>query len=346
MPDNLPLASGGPPLTGTLRQAPEDFQVDELLGFDLDGAGQHLFLHIEKIRLNTEQVAKELARLAGIPIRDLGYAGLKDRHAVARQWFSIDLAGGAEPDWSSLNPEQIRVLETRRHGRKLRRGALLGNRFRIRVREVSGDRDRAEQELRALDRRGAPNYFGPQRFGLGQENLIQAERLFRGELPRLSPHWRGLYLSAARSQIFNEVLARRVEQGTWDQALPGDLLQLDGSHSWFRCAAPDPDIERRLAEQDLHPTGPLWGRGEPPSDGEVQSLELAVGACFPQWCAGLAQFRMDQERRSLRLHATHLDWTWLPDGDLELSFDLPAGTFATTLLGEILVSAPLAIDPE
>lgn len=332
----LPWAFGGPPLTGLLRERPEDFQVDEALGFDLDGEGPHVFLHVRKTGLNTEQVARQLGHHARVPLMAVGYAGLKDRHAVTRQWFSVELGGRPEPDWTTLDGPALEVLSVRRHRRKLRRGALKGNRFQIRVRAPEGERALAETRLTRLATAGVPNYFGPQRFGRDQDNLTQAERLFRGELGRITPHLRGLYLSAARSHLFNQVLSERVAQGTWDQALPGDLMQLDGSHSWFALGEPDPTIQRRLAEQDIHPTGPLWGRGELESGGAVADLERAVAGRFPLWCQGLDAFGLKQERRALRLPVRELAWDWDGAGDLILGFFLPAGGFATTVLRELL----------
>lgn len=332
----LPWAFGGPPLEGRLREYPEDFQVDEVLGFALDGKGGHVFLHVRKTGLNTEQVARHLARHARVPLMAVGYAGLKDRHAITRQWFSVDLGGHPEPDWAALEGPALGVLAARRHGRKLRRGALDGNRFQIRVRALQGDRTLAEARLTRLAAAGAPNYFGPQRFGRGYDNLTQAERLFRGELGRITPHLRGLYLSAARAHLFNEVLAARVAQGTWDQALPGDLMQLNGSHSWFALAEPDGEIWRRLTEQDIHPSGPLWGRGELQSGQAVVELEQSVAQRFPLWCQGLEAFGLKQERRALRLPVAELAWNWGGVGELTLSFFLPAGGFATTVLRELL----------
>jgi tRNA pseudouridine13 synthase len=336
----LPFAFGDPPLAGRLRERPEDFQVEEVLDIDPDGAGEHALLRVRKTGLNTEEVARILARHAGVHPRDVGWCGLKDRNAVATQWFSVGMAGRADPDWSALASERLHVLNDGRHGRKLRRNAGSGNRFRIRVTAVEGDRDLADTRLAALSGRGAPNYFGVQRFGRGYDNLARAERLFQGTLKGVRPHLRGLYLSAARSQLFNEVLARRVARGNWNEALPGDLMQLDGSRSWFVAEVVDTEIRRRVAEMDIHPTGPLWGRGALPGKGEPAALEAAVGEGFAAWCRGLEGFGLDQERRGLRMRVSELTWHWTRDA-LEVAFRLASGCFATVVLRE-LVREPAA----
>jgi tRNA pseudouridine13 synthase len=329
----LPRAFGEPPLTARLRTSPEDFLVEEILGYDADGAGEHLLLWVEKRGANTDWVARELAKFAGVPPVAVGYAGLKDRHAVTRQTFSVQLAGRPAPDWSTFPHAEVKVLAATRHSRKLKRGALRGNRFVLMLREVSGDRARAESVLQQIAARGVPNYYGEQRFGREGGNVAQARAIFGGR--RMDRDKRSFLLSAARSHIFNGVLAARVERDAWDQPMDGEIWSLAGSRSWF---GPEPfsdELAARLARADIHPSGPLWGQGEPPSQGEAGALEREVAAADEDLAAGLAAARMDQERRPLRLIPHNLRWRWQDDDALELSFELPAGAYATVVVREL-----------
>jgi len=335
MPDSLtlPFAYGGPPLRGQLRASPEDFQVDEILGYDADGQGEHALLWVEKRGANTDWVARELAKFAGVSQIAVGYAGLKDRHAVTRQTFSVQLAGKPDPDWSAFPHADVKVLAATRHSRKLKRGALRGNRFVLVLRGVQGDRDAAEQVLQQIYARGVPNYYGEQRFGREGGNVAQARAMFAGR--RVERDKRSFLLSAARSQIFNSVLAARVERDAWDKPLDGEIWSLAGSRSWF---GPEPFTEvlaERLARADIHPSGPLWGQGELPTQGEAGLLEREIGAVFSDLAEGVAAARMDQERRPLRLLPKDLKWRWPCDDALELSFELPAGAYATVVVREL-----------
>ena len=330
---SLPYACVAPPLRARLRSTPEDFRVEEILGYDADGAGEHLLLWVEKRGANTDWVARELARFAGVPAMAVGYAGMKDRHAVTRQTFSVQLAGKPDPDWSGFPHAEVKVLAATRHSRKLKRGALRGNRFMLVLRDVEGDREAAERVLHQIAARGVPNYYGEQRFGREAGNVAQARAMFAGR--RVERDKRSMLLSAARSQLFNEVLAARVERGCWDTPLQGEIWSLAGSRSWF---GPEPFGEvlaERLARGDIHPSGPLWGQGEPPTTAEAGEIERAVAAASPDLAGGLAAARMDQERRPLRLMPGKLAWRWMEDGSLELSFELPAGAYATVVVREL-----------
>ncbi len=333
----LPWAHGAPPLTARLRSAPEDFLVEEMLGYLADGAGEHALLRVEKRGANTDWVARELAKFAGVPQVAVGYAGMKDRHAVTRQSFSVHLAGKPDPDWSTFPHADVSVLEAQRHTRKLKRGALRGNRFVLVLRDVQGDRNAAESVLQQIASRGVPNYYGEQRFGREGGNVDQARAMFAGR--RVERDKRSFLLSAARSQIFNSVLAARIERGAWDTPLEGEIWSLAGSRSWF---GPEPftdALAQRLARADIHPSGPLWGQGEPPSTGDAGALERAVGAASDDLAQGLAAARMDQERRPLRLMPQALTWRWLGDDVLELSFELPAGAYATVVVRELATTS-------
>jgi tRNA pseudouridine13 synthase len=329
----LPFAFGAPPLRARLRATPEDFVVEEVLGYEPDGAGEHAFLLVEKRGANTDWVARELARFAGVPPVNVGYAGLKDRHAVTRQAFTVQLPGKADPDWASFPHAEVGIRPLGRHSRKLKRGGLRGNRFVLVLREVDGDRGDAEARLAAIAARGVPNYFGEQRFGLGGSNVVQARAMFGGR--RVDRDKRSILLSAARSHIFNGVLAERVEAGTWDAPMEGEVWALEGSRSWFGPEPCDDALAERLARFDIHPSGPLWGRGDTPAGGAAGALERAVAARDEDLAKGLADARVDQERRALRLRPRDFAWRWLDDEALEVSFALPAGAYATTVVREL-----------
>ena len=332
----LAYAWGKPAATGRLRQSPDDFQVTEIPLLEPDGAGEHVWLWIRKRGENTLYVAEQLSSLAGVHPRQVSFAGLKDRHAVTEQWFSVQLPGKDEPHWEDMNSDTVTILRHARHSRKLRRGALKGNSFSITVRDIEGDRDELDQRLTVIVHEGVPNYFGEQRFGRDGSNLHTADSLFKNPKLRLSRNKRSLTLSAARSFLFNQVLSVRVTAGNWNAPLAGDAMQLDGSHSYFIAAAVDADLLRRVASQDIHPTGPLHGRGENPAQGACRELEVAVLADHARWCAGLEAVGLKQDRRALRLGVTDLAWQWGPSGELLLTFSLPAGAYATSVLREVV----------
>jgi len=336
--DDLPFAHGGPVAVGRLRERPEDFRVDENLGFEPDGEGEHLLAQVRKTGVNTEWVARKLASHAGLPVSTVGYAGLKDRYAVATQWFSLHT--GLDPDWSRLNTEEVQVLATGRHRRKLRRGALRGNRFRIRVSRLTGNRDALGERVAQIRRRGVPSYFGVQRFGNREGNLYAAHALFTGQAKRVRRHLKGLWLSAARSQLFNEVAALRVERGDWDRPIPGDRMQLSGSRASFLAEMIDETLIERCSAFDIHPTGPLWGAGEILASGEAGALEQQVAEGFPVWAAGLDAAGLRQERRSLRVQVDVIESHIGAD-----VLELPAGAYATAVLRELVDwSRPWPID--
>ncbi len=335
-PTELPWAYGSPPLHGVLKSRPEDFRVEEVLGYEADGEGEHVLLHVEKTGLTTDGLARELGRFAGVPSVGIGYAGLKDRHAVTTQRISLQLAGKPEPDWSSFPNPQVKILEAVRHRRKMKRGALRGNRFVLVLREIKGDRDAAEAVLARIASQGVPNYFGEQRFGREGGNVAKARAMFAGR--RVDRDTRGFLLSAARSEIFNAVLARRVEQGSWASGLGGEIWSLAGSRSWFGPEDPDAPLLERLARGDIHPSGPLWGQGDTPASGEAGLLERDVAAACEDLAQGLADARMDQDRRALRLIPAAMSWTWLEAEVLQLQFELPAGAYATTVVRELIAS--------
>ncbi len=329
-----PHAHGAPVAEAVLRSSAEDFQVEEDLGFAPAGAGAHLLLKVRKSDANTQWVARELARAAHCRPQEVGYAGLKDRRAVATQWFSVPRPR-APLDLRTLRGEGFEVLEAHGHNRKLPRGALAGNRFAVRLRTAAGAgsllAERLAARLAAIAARGVPNYFGPQRFGRDGANLEPVT----GDLARLPAAERGLRLSAARSVVFNAVLAARVGDGSWERVVAGDLANLDGRGSIFAVQSPDETLAARCARLEIHPTGPLWGVGEPRTGAGVLALEGRIGAEFAPECALCAAAGMTQERRSLRLRVAELECTAEPDA-VVLRFRLTRGSFATAVLRELV----------
>lgn len=333
MPE-LPYAHGGPPLTGCLRASPEDFIVNEDLGILPSGEGEHVFLHIRKRGTNSDWLAERIAEFAGVSARDVSFAGMKDRHAVTTQTFSVQLPGMAEPDWAAFPVEGVDILSHARHHRKLRRGALEGNAFTITLRDVQGDRESAERCLQAIAAHGVPNYFGEQRFGREGNNISRALAFFAGR--RTPRKQQGMLISAARSQIFNAVLARRVEAGSWNRVVDGECCCLHGSRSWFVAEPDSGDLQARAERFDIHPSGPLWGSGPLPSQGEAGALEQAVATQNQKLVDGLSKQRLDQDRRALRLRPEALRWEWPDASSLTLHFSLPAGSYATSVLRELV----------
>jgi tRNA pseudouridine13 synthase len=337
-----PLAwSRGPIATGVLRSSPEDFEVDEILGFAASGAGPHALLRVRKRGANTEWVARELARTAGCKPFEVGFAGLKDRNAVTTQSFTVPRGRRAAAEFVGFHGEGFEVVAAAEHQRKLPRGALEANRFAITVRQVSGDTQALGERLARIGVGGVPNYFGAQRFGRDAGNLEQVLRAAadgsRGR--RRGPRYReGFMLSAARSVIFNAMLAARVEQGSWNQLLAGDVANLDGRGSVFAVETADAELAQRCDALEIHPTAPLVGAGESLARGGVLELEEEITARFPEALAVIRAERMNAERRATRIRVRDLEHE-LHGDVLHLRFALTAGSFATTVLREIIATA-------
>jgi tRNA pseudouridine13 synthase len=312
----LPLWPNAYPASGasaTLRLLNEDFIVAELPLQLPCGEGEHIWLDIEKNGANTAFVAQQLAKAASVQERDVGYAGLKDRYAITRQWFSIYLPKGETPDLTQLQHPEFHVLSQSRHVKKLRPGDLQGNRFRIVLRDVTGDRVAIEANLEAVASHGVPNYFGAQRFGHNGSNVTQGLAMLAREVRVRNPKKKGIYLSAVRSFVFNEVLALRIQQGLWGKTLPGDVMDEAG-----------------------RPTGPLWGRGRVIATDQARGLENGVAERHATLCDGMEHAGLDQERRALVARPVEMSWEWPQANQLVLTFSLPAGSYATSVLNEIL----------
>ncbi|MDL4912954.1 MAG: tRNA pseudouridine(13) synthase TruD [Enterobacterales bacterium endosymbiont of Blomia tropicalis] len=331
---------GAPTATGVIKANPEDFVVVEDLGYDADGEGEHLLVRIRKTGANTRFVAEALAKYLGVHVRDLSYAGMKDRLAVTEQTLCFRLPGNAMPDLCGFALEGVEILAAMRHKRKLRIGALAGNAFRLVIRQIS-QRDAVEQRLAAIRDAGVPNYFGEQRFGHNGNNLKMAQQWARDDIRLRDRHKRSLILSAARSALFNQVTSARLQQhGGLTQVLNGDALQLAGRGSWFVVQAEEREAsQKRVDQHELRITAPLPGRGEAGPQAEALAFEQHTLADSAELLALLDRERVDAARRAMLAVPRDLRWTWRDDATLEMQFWLPAGSFATSVVRELVNNA-------
>jgi len=268
----------------------------------------------------------------------VGFAGLKDRHALAIQWFSLPATPRCLSQAAGLQHPEFAVLEVHRHRRKLPRGALAGNFFTVRIRDYSGSSEQLRERCELLARAGVPNYFGPQRFGRNAANLARLLALSGADsAPRRGGRPDSFVLSAARSLIFNAVLGERVRQHSWNQLAVGDVANLDGRGSVFDVTELSADLPERLAQLEIHPTGPMWGAGELLARGGTLALEQGIAAQLPQACEYTIAAGVRQERRSLRLTVRDLRWEHQA-GDAVLRFWLRSGSFATAVIREIVAA--------
>ncbi len=320
-------------LSGIIKTTPNDFKVDEIASFTPSTTGEHVFLQIQKIGENTDWVAGLLAKIAKVRKRDVSYAGMKDRNAVTTQWFSVQMPGREAPDWQPQLPASIKVLQQTRHDRKLRRGASKGNHFSLIIRNLTGDIEQAKKLCETIKTNGVPNYYGEQRFGHDLYNIKSAENWFHTGFKLKSRTKRSLFLSAARSWIFNHILSQRIQQRSWNQAQTGDVFMLNGSQSCFADDG-DSNLEARTQQGDIHPTGALWGEGALLTTGDIAILEQNIANNFKHLANGLIKYGLKQERRSLRLIVNEFEYNFKGD-KLFLNFSLPTGSFATVVLREL-----------
>jgi tRNA pseudouridine13 synthase len=329
---------GKPESTGLLRSQMSDFKVFEQLPFQPCGEGEHLFIHIRKTGANTLFVARELAKYFKVKEQLVSYAGLKDRFAITEQWFGVHVPGKQVYDLSDLNIEGVEVISYQRHNKKLRTGALTGNRFELVLRDVSG-LDELTKRWEKIIKFGVPNYFGEQRFGIDGGNIDRALALFSGTKVK-DKKKRGMYLSAARSAIFNQVISKRIEIDKFNELLVGDVLMLAGTQSVFLLDALESSTQQRFVDKDLDITAPMWGAGELMTQGDAHQIEQDIAKDNVEFSEGLPRFGLKQERRRIRLTISDTDIEVTPNSDstnqVKVSFFLPAGCYATTVLRELL----------
>ena len=332
MMDLAYLQKTPPKQTALLKAECADFVVKEQLGYDMSGDGEFVAVKVRKTDCNTLFVGEQLAKFAGISARNMSYAGLKDRKAVTEQWFSLQMPGQPTPDFSQFSLEGVEILDVTRHQRKIRIGSLQGNHFEILLRNTE-ETDELKERLDFLAKNGFPNYFTEQRFGRDGNNLTQALRWANGEIKVKDRNKRSFYLSAARSEIFNLIVSKRMELDLAQQILLGDVLQLNGSHSWFVVDESEDlaQLQQRLAQQDVLLTAPLIGEEEK----SAVDFEHKIFAQHQALFTLMRQERMKAARRAILMQPQHFQWQFEPNG-LRLQFALPAGSYATALIRELV----------
>nr|WP_280925359.1 tRNA pseudouridine(13) synthase TruD [Shewanella holmiensis] len=322
-----------PTSTADLRTYNSDFIVEEILPFSPTGEGEHHMLHIRKDGLNTGHVAETLAKFSKVHPKEVTYAGQKDKNAQTEQWFGIRIPGKETPDWQQLNSDKLTILSSHRHGKKLRIGALLGNRFTLTLRNVTNI-EALQQRFNQIASVGVPNYFGEQRFGHNGKNLMQGRQMLSGARKVHDRAKKSMYLSAVRSHIFNQVVSYRLAH---HQLTPiaGDCVMLAGSKSYFVAEQWDELLLNRLAEEDIGFSAPLWGRGLPLALTNAAEMEALALSEYKEDLSGLENAGLSQERRLLLLKPQAMKWQVNEDVCV-IEFMLPAGSYATSVLRELV----------
>ncbi len=337
---DLAYLYGKPQAKAKLKAVPEHFIVREVLGYDFTGTGEHLMVKIRKSGENTTFVANELARYCGVKSRDVSWAGLKDRHAVTEQWLSIHLPKGDDPDFSAFEQQypHIQILAVTRHHKKLRPGELASNEFDIILSEVT-DVAAVETRLQQIVRYGVPNYFGAQRFGREGNNLTEARRWGRDNVRTRNQNQRSMYLSAARSWMFNQIVSARIQQGSFATLLSGDLVR-SGDETIVVSADNRARLEAGTAEQTLFITAALAGDNALPTQDAALALEQPVLDAEPDLMALIRGNRMRHERRDILLLPESLQYECM-DNEIKISFSLSSGCFATSVIRELAEEIPV-----
>ena len=336
-------AYGAAVIIAQIKSQPEHFIVREWLGFSPDNEGDHMLVTVRKRGANTMWVAKQLARFANATPRDVGFSGLKDRHAITEQAFTIPSRHLQPYDWLQCKSDEFEVIAAHRQRRKLKRGTHKGNEFEIVLTEVAGDDAALKLRLELVKQYGVPNYFGSQRFGRDANNLSMAREWFESGKVIQDRHQRGFALSAARAFLFNSILQARIQQGTWNKLLAGDVANLSGSNSVFAVDQMDEVLGQRCDEFDIHPTGALWGKGELRTRGSIKELEMQIADDHAAIAQGLCAAGLEQERRALRVQVRDFIWKHEPDR-LTLKFALTKGAFATAVISELMGLSAEALD--
>ncbi|MET0283479.1 MAG: tRNA pseudouridine(13) synthase TruD [Polyangiales bacterium] len=337
------LTDDVPPISGVLKREPEDFVVEELPAYLPSGEGEHLYVWVEKRGLNTPDAVNRLCEALGASRDGAGYAGLKDKYAVTRQWLSFHTP--STPTLDALQLDGVRVLELSRHGNKLRTGHLRGNRFTIRLADVPTEHDAALAEgLARIGEQGLPNYYGPQRFGHQGRNFHDAWRwIVEGSRAPGKPFLRKLFVSTLQSALFNAWLGERLRQGTLGQALAGDVMRKEETGGMFVSNDPVAD-QPRVTSWEISATGPMFGAKMRAAEADSLVAETELLARFgvtPEHLARVSKFG-EGTRRPARVRVSEISHH--RDGaDVVLAFTLPKGSYATVLIDELTKAGELTL---
>ncbi len=360
----------------TYRSTPEDFVVEEIPLYLPNGEGEHLYVTFQKRDLTTPEATRRIAAAFGADARAAGWAGMKDRHAVTTQTISLPfpLARSLDDLPKDQAIDGITILSFARHNNKLKPGHLAGNRFTIALRGMSEEAAR-EVETRLLDaaKRGVPNTFGPQRFGRDGDNPARTLAWIAGRErgPRDKRDQRMLF-SSLQSWLFNQVLDRRVNEGSWSAVLPGDLAKKMDSGGMFLVPMDGPELDDAKARAEagaLSATGPMfgasmrWPEGHPKAI-EEEVLHEALGKEHAEHALTSLRKLGEGTRRAFRLAVADLSVEMQPvhdggpgpasgpsapkpPGIVIARFVLPKGGYATTVLGAacLLVDASRTGEP-
>lgn len=337
---SLAYLCGQPTAKAKIKARPEHFKVIEDLGYTFSGEGEHVMVCIRKTGENTSFVANELAKACCVKSKDVGWAGLKDRHAVTEQWLSVYLPDGKLPNLAAFEKQypSIQVLAMTRHHKKLRPGDLQGNHFELTLSEVT-DIDNVVQRLQVLAEQGVPNYFGQQRFGKDGNNLHEARRWGRDNVRSRNQNQRSLYLSAARSWIFNHIVSARIQSGCFESFIEGDIALKNGA-SELVSGEQLMEFNQQLADQKVQITAALAGDNALPTQSAAQALEQQALDAEPDLMKLIRGNRMRHDRRVIALHPQQLQWQ-VDNNNIVLSFTLDAGSFATSIVRELIEEIPV-----
>ena len=370
--NELPLPWKPPDWSAQFKTCAEDFVVDEKLSFNLDevdnsaenNSYEHLYVRIEKKNLNTLAIVSFLTDYFQVATEDIHFAGLKDKHAITRQWFSIRLPGQKRKIDTALlknfnlyryvnpcsrhnsslktqllsHPGQIKVeckiLEAIWHSVALKRGAISENQFSIVLRGLGAVNAEVLAMMQQLKHSGFANYYGLQRFGHNGRNLQNARSWFNGDIQVDKPQ-QSLLISSARSFLFNQILANRVLDNCWNVLKPADNVQCNRGQRFFKFDQSDADIQSKIDLGECNPAVALFRREEIGKGNDNATIASSVYKLTPELSNGLAKLSFNHRVRPLRVMPGNFSWTIEHQQNLLLKFSLPSGSYATTLIQQL-----------
>ena len=350
--NDLSYVESKPNVAGKIKIDFSDFRVKEELGFIPTRNGEHIFVQVTKKGLTTIDVARKISEVAGHKLSAIGYSGMKDKNGECTQWFSFPFSSDVDRILNSIESTNLRIVTSHRNQSKLKIGSHKRNDFNITIRNCVGDRGKFEDRLKAIQKRGVPNYFGMQRFGHKFQNIAAVHNLMATEIEttlsnnkkerrRISNIERGILISSARAYLFNQVLSSRLQLKNWSNYLSGDVLNLNGTESYFTLGLNDQEdiIQERIDIFDIHISGPLAGsvssKDKYVTRSKAADIEVRSFQNHETLFIGLNKLKVPASRRPLRFRPENLQWSWKDKNTLNISFLLRKGCYATSLLREV-----------